>query len=274
MTSDWGNWWHGGMASLDTETTSTDVETARVAQIAFAIIRPTAQAREDRVAMRNSLINPGIPMPAEAAAVNHLTTELLQEKGGDPAETLDPYLADIALAIVAGLPLVIMNASFDLTILDREATRLGLPTIIERLDGKPLAPVIDPLVLDKELVKKRRRVSETQGARQLKTLCQVWQVGGTADGSVHWDDAMAHAADYDTMQAARVVWRMCEREPRIARLTPMELHDKQIGWAGGQALSLASWFRSQGETAKADSVSTDWPMRVTPPVAYTEQVLV
>lgn len=268
-----GQWWHGGMTCLDTETTSVEVETARIAQIAFAIIRPTAPTRDKRVQMHNSLINPGIPMPAEAAAVNHLTTELLQEQGGDPAETLDPYLADIALALVAGLPLVVMNASFDLTILDREARRLGLPTLTERLDGKPLAPIVDPSVLDKELIKKRRRVSATQGARQLKTLCQVWQVGGEDPEAVHWDDALAHAADYDTMQAARVVWRICEREPRIARLTPMELHDKQIKWAADQALSLASWFRSQGETAKADSVSTDWPMRIAPRATHTQEEL-
>lgn len=273
-----GSWWHGGMASLDTETTSTDIETARVAQIAFAVIRPTAPTLAERVVMRNALINPGIPMPDEAAAINHLTTELLQEKGGDPATVLDPYLTDIAHALIAGLPLVIMNACFDLTILDREARRLGLPTIVDRLDGRPLAPVIDPLVLDKWLVKFRKNIydeqgNKKQGARQLKTLCQVWQVGGSAPESVHWDDEMAHTADYDTMQTARLVWRMCEREPRIARLTPVELHEKQVGLAHTQALDLAAWFRKQGEDAKADGVFTDWPMRVAPAVTYTEAVL-
>lgn len=269
-----GRWWHGGMSSLDTETTGISVEDDRIVQISLAIIRPTAPTIEERVKRRTELINPGVPVPGEAAAVHGYTTERLQAEGGDPAAMLDVFAGDIALAITAGLPLVIMNACFDLTILDRDCRRNGVPTIVERLDGRPLAPVIDPLVLDRQLIRFRKRVSDTQGARQLKTLCQVWQVGGTADGAVHWDDAMAHAADYDTLQAARVVWRMCEREPRIARLTPMELHDKQIGWAHTQALDLAAWFRKQGEQAKADSVSTDWPMRVAPPVAYTEQVLV
>jgi DNA polymerase-3 subunit epsilon len=249
------------MACLDTETTGTNVEEARIAQIAFAVIRPTAPDRADRVRTHTALINPGIPMPDEAAAINHLTTELLQAEGGDPATVLDLYLADITLAIVAGLPLIVMNATFDLSILDREARRHGLPTITDRLDGRPLAPVIDPLVLDKELVKKRRRVSDTQGARQLKTLCQVWQVGGKSEEAVHWDDAMAHAAEYDAMQAARVVWRMCEKSRRLAAMSPMQLHELQVKWAAQQALDLADWFRSKGETEKAATVSTAWPVR-------------
>jgi DNA polymerase-3 subunit epsilon len=269
-----GKWWHGGMVSLDTETTGVNLEDARVAQIALAIIRPTAARREDRVDIRSDLINPGIDMPEEASRINGLTTEHLRDHGGDPTVVLEVYLADLALAITSGLPLVVMNAAFDLTILDREARRNGLAPLVDRLEGRPLAPVIDPLILDRELVKKRRRVSETQGARQLKTLCQVWQIGGTDAGSVHWDDAMAHAADYDLMQAARVVWRMCENSARIAAMSLPDLHAAQTKWAAEQALSLASWFRSQGERAKADSVSTDWPMRLAPPVTYTEQVLV
>lgn len=253
-------WWHGGMAALDTESTGVDVENDRVIQISFVIIRPTAPALGDRVVKRTELINPGVPVPDEAAAVHGYTTERLQAEGGDPATVLDVFAADIALAIVAGLPLVIMNAPFDLTLIDRDCRRHGVPTIVDRLDGRPLAPVIDPLTLDKQLVKKRRRVSETQGARQLKTLCQVWQVGGRDPESVHWDDAMAHAAEYDAMQVARVVWRMCA-DRRVGVLSPMELHHRQVKWAHEQAIGLADWFRSEGKHEKAATVSTDWPMR-------------
>lgn len=244
-------WWHGGMATLDTESTGIDLENDRIVEICFVLIRPTAARREDRTVIRKALINPGVAVPDEAAAVHGYTTERLQADGGDPAAVLDIFAADVALAIVAGLPLVIMNAPFDLTLLDRECRRHGLATVDERLDGKPLAPVLDPLVLDKHLVEKRRRVSETQGARQLKTLAQVW--------GVPWDDATAHAAEYDALQAARVVWQLCQRNPKIAAMSPMELHEKQIGWHAQQADGLRAYFDQVGK--KHDGVPADWPIR-------------
>jgi len=248
------NWWQGGLCALDTETTSVDIESARVVQIAFAIIRPAAAKQQDRVTIRTALIDPGVPVPAEASAVHGLTDDRLRVEGGKPAEVLDLYLGDVALAIVAGLPLVAMNAVFDLSILDREARRNGLPTITERLDGKPLAPVIDPLVIDTHVVAKRRRVSPTQGARQLKTLCQVWGVG--------WDDDMAHAAEYDAMQAARVVWRLCEKNPAIGAMSPMELHTKQVMWRAQQQVSFADWLVAKGEDTSG--VDPAWPLRPFP----------
>lgn len=246
-----GAWWHGGMACLDTESTGVDLEHDRLVEMCFAIIRPTAPRREDRVTVRRSLINPGVDVPAEAAAVHGYTTERLQAEGRPPAEVIDVMTGDIALAIVAGLPLVVMNAPFDLTLIDRECTRHRLPTLDDRLDGRPIAPVIDPLVLDKYLVEKRKRVSATQGARQLKTLAQVWGVG--------WDDDLAHAAEYDALQAARVVWQMCERSPTIAAMSPMQLHRAQVGWAARQADDLRAWLDANRKPH--DGVPTDWPMR-------------
>src|SRR5437773_2551119 len=79
------------------------------------------------------------------------------------------------------------------------AGRHGVPALDERRGGR-LAPVRDPLVLDKQCIRYRRRVSPEQGARCLKTLCQVYRVG--------WDDNLAHSAEYDALQAARVVWRI------------------------------------------------------------------
>lgn len=250
-------WWHGGMASLDTESTGLNLEEDRLVEICLVLIRPTAPLREDRVKTRRSLIDPGIPVPEEAASVHGYTTERLQAEGGKPAEVIDIFAADVALALVAGMPLVVMNAPFDLTLLDRECRRHGLATVDERLDGRPLAPVIDPLVLDRQLVPKRRKVSATQGARQLKTLAQVWGVG--------WDDELAHAAEYDALQAARVVWQLCQRNPWIAGMSPMELHEKQIGWRRIQCDGLREFFDNKG--IQHDGVPGDWPM-----IPYREQV--
>jgi DNA polymerase-3 subunit epsilon len=273
-------WWEQGMAVLDTETTARDPEEALLASICFALIRPAERA----VDMRSALVD--VEMPEEASKVNGLTTERLRTEGKPAAEVLDVYCGDIALTLHRGTALVIQNAPYDLTVLDRECRRHGIPTISERLDGRPVAPVVDPGVLDKRLIKYRRRVSEDQGARCLKTLAQVHGVG--------WDDELAHAAEYDAMQAGRVVWQLMQRFPQVARLSLAELHAAQVDWYVEQSEGLAAFWRKQAaelerhaerigvvgerETAlsdaaelreRADGVTTSWPMR-----PWTERVAV
>jgi DNA polymerase-3 subunit epsilon len=273
-------WWQQGMAVLDTETTARDPEEALLASICFALIRPADRA----VDMRSALVD--VEMPEEASRVNGLTTERLRAEGGKAAEVLDVYCGDIALALNRGTALVIQNAPYDLTVLDRECRRHGIPTISERLDGRPIAPVVDPGVLDKRLIKYRRRVSKDQGARCLKTLAQVHGVG--------WDDELAHTAEYDAMQAGRVVWQLMQRFPQVARLSLAELHAAQVDWYVEQSEGLAQYWLKKanqlefeaGRTADeaerataladaekyrrdADGVTTDWPMR-----PWTERVAV
>lgn len=281
------NWWQQAMATLDTETTARDPEEARLASICFALIRPA----ERSVDIHSALVDPGVEMPDEASKVNGLTTERLRAEGKPPAEVLDAYCGEVALALHRGTPLIIMNAPYDLTVLDRDCRRHGVPTISDRLDGRPIAPVVDPGVLDKRLVKYRRRVSETQGARCLKTLAQVHGVG--------WDDELAHTAEYDAMQAARVVWQLCRRFPQLAQFTLAQLHVEQICWYAEQAEGLAGfWLRQANElehraevtrddaeraTAQADaekyrrdadSVTTDWPLRQFRAAVVEQQALV
>lgn len=265
-------WWEQGFVVLDTETDSADPERARVASICRAVVDPAARSKD----VRATLV--AVEMPAEAGAVNGLSTERLLAEGKPSADVLDDFCGDVAALLALGKPLVIMNAPFDLTVLDRDCRRNGVPTITDRLGGAPIAPVVDPGVLDKRVVERRRRVSPTQGARCLKTLAQVHGVG--------WDDDLAHTAEYDALQAGRVVWQLMRRFPLLARMTVDELHAAQVGWHAEQSKSLAQFFRQTANQrefdaeraaddaerataledveklrAKAENVSTDWPMR-------------
>lgn len=265
-------WWEQGFMVLDTETTSANPELAQVASICHAVINPADREK----AVHNALI--AVEMPAEAAAVNGLSTELLMSAGKNAASVLDEYCANIASSLSLGVPVIIANAVYDLTVLDRDCRRNGVPTISDRLDGNPLAPVVDPMVLDKKVEKYRRRVSETQGARCLKTLAQVHGVG--------WDDELAHTAEYDALQAGRVAWQLMRRYPALARMSLAELHEAQIGWYAEQSESLAQFFRRSANDSenlarrttddaeqaahledaralreKADGVHQDWPLR-------------
>ncbi len=295
----------GPLISVDTETTGTDPFEARVIDIAIVHIEPGKEARVD-----SALIDPGIEIPESATAVHGISTAQVQAEGKPPAEVLDLFIGDIALAMSNGIPCVIQNAAYDLTVLEAECVRHGLPTLGERL-GRPVGPVVDPMCIDRRLIKYRRRVSETQGARQLKTLAQVY--------GVTWDDAQAHGAAYDALIGARVTWRMgqwCGRSrhelaammlgpfdpPKpmhrndiakfmeIGGMSPDELHEAQIRWYAEQAEDLAAYWRKEGNErlhqadqaghydgdgeaaaiarqeaeelfARADDVSTEWPVR-------------
>jgi DNA polymerase-3 subunit epsilon len=249
-------------AVLDTETNSKDPEQARLLEICLGLVVPGRDTD-----LRTTVVDPGegVIVPAEATAVNGLTIERCRAEGKPAAEVLDTWIGDIALAARSELPLVIQNAPYDLTVLDRDARRHDLPTLHDRLGDTPLV-VLDPLVLDKRCIKYRKRVSAEQGARCLKTLCQVY--------GVPWDDQRAHGAEYDAMQAGRVVWRMGQwvrlsyREltakqvgpfdpPRpmhrndarmfmsLSELSFAEMHVKQAGWYRAQTADLGQWLVEQ-----------------------------
>jgi DNA polymerase-3 subunit epsilon len=265
------NWWEQGFIVLDTETSSANPEEARLGSICMAYINPADRSK----AVNNALC--AIEMPEDASKVNGLTTELLMATGKPSADVLDEYCGELGASLLLGVPVVIMNAPYDLCVLDRDCRRNGVSTISDRLDGAPISPIVDPGVLDKKVEKFRRRVSPTQGARCLKTLSQVHGVG--------WDDDLAHTAEYDALQAGRVVWALMRRYPALARLSLAELHGAQVGWYAEQSESLAQYFRREAndregraeraqdaerETlladaeqlrVKADGVSLDWPLR-------------
>lgn len=265
-------WWEQGFTVLDTETDSPNPEEARLASICVGHINPADRSTK----VLNGLC--AIEMPEAAGAVNGLSTNMLMTQGKPSADILNEYCAELAASLSLGVPIVIMNAPYDLTVLDRDCRRNGVPTISDRLAGAPLAPIVDPAVLDKKVEKFRRRVSPTQGARCLKTLAQVHGVG--------WDDELAHTAEYDALQAGRVAWQLMRRYPQLARMSLGELHEEQVRWYAEQSLSLQQFFyRSANEAEakaanaaddaerqalladveslrlKAEGVSTDWPLR-------------
>ncbi|MFH0298027.1 DNA polymerase III subunit epsilon [Bradyrhizobium sp. 31Argb] len=110
---------------LDTETTGLDpLRGDRLVEIGCIEIfnrMPTGQAY-------HVYINPERDMPAEAFAVHGLSTEFLASK---PVFT---EVVDEFLAFIADTPLVIHNASFDISFINAELDRIKRPVIAkERL---------------------------------------------------------------------------------------------------------------------------------------------
>ena len=78
--------------------------------------------------VRTWLIDPGMPIPA-AARVHGITTEHAQAYGMQPADALAEIADVLASALAAGIPVVGFNVQYDLTILEAELARHGLPTL-------------------------------------------------------------------------------------------------------------------------------------------------
>jgi DNA polymerase-3 subunit epsilon len=231
--------WHlGRLAGFDTESTGVDVETDR---IVTACVVEVGQKLPPLTA--DWLINPGIDIPAQATAVHGITTEKAKADGQPAPEAIEQIIAALAQVVLAGTPLVIMNAPYDLTLLDREARRHGVQTLTD-IVGESLR-VVDPRVLDKQVDPYRR------GKRTLTDLCRHYDVN--LDG--------AHSADADAIAACRVAWRIGRTYDDLGRMPLHELHELQVSWAKRQQESFAAYLRrTPGKDQDADEVRTEWPL--------------
>ena len=117
---------------------------------------------------------------------------------------MDEIASELAEQAAAGRPLVVMNAPFDLTLLDRELRRHRASTLDHWFETKPLR-VLDPRVLDKHLDRYRK------GRRTLTDLCAHY--GVVLEG--------AHDAAADALASMDVVRAVGRRFPaRLERLSP------------------------------------------------------
>lgn len=231
--------WHTGrMCGFDLETTGVDIENDRI--VTSCVVQVGAGAGTESLEW---LANPGIEIPDGAAEVHGITTEQARAEGRPAADVVAEVTEALAAAAADGVPLVAMNAAFDLSMLDRECARYGVRGLFERTDAIPM--VIDPRVLDKQVDRYRR------GGRKLEDLCAHYRV--RLDG--------AHSADADAIAACRVAWRIAEMHAAIRDLSLEDLHEAQVEWAREQAEGLAAYFRrTPGKEAWADGVRTEWPL--------------
>ncbi|MEW1748166.1 exonuclease domain-containing protein [Streptomyces angustmyceticus] len=230
--------WHQELlVGFDLETTGTDVEQDRI--VTAALIRLEGDGHT--AAQQTWLLDPGVPIPEEAAAIHGISTAYVREHGSPPATAIEEITEALADALRADIPLVVMNARYDLSLLDRECRRHGLRTLTERLGHAP-APVIDPLVLDKHVDRYRK------GKRALQALCGHY--GVPLDG--------AHEAGADAAAAAGVARRIGETFPAVALPSPRALHALQEQAAAEQAASFQAYLRRSGDPQAI--VEPAWPL--------------
>ncbi|WP_188187983.1 exonuclease domain-containing protein [Nonomuraea sp. SYSU D8015] len=267
--------WTGRLAALDFESTGVDPNEARIVEAYIGLVG----GGEKPVDRPPLYIDPGVPMPAEAAAIHGYDDAFLAVNGVEPAEGIGQIVAAVKSVWQQGIPLVGHNiGNYDLTLLDREMVRHGFGPLINLMGGS-YGPVIDTKTLSKHIDKWRRKVSEEQKAHALKTCAQVF--------GIRWVDEEAHGARYDAIISARIAWRMGtiaalprEQRPFIQAgrgddrhlfddlNVPLdELFARQQRWAREQAASYQEYLRSPKAGDKRDEkavIDGSWPVQAAP----------
>ncbi|MGW7443363.1 exonuclease domain-containing protein [Kitasatospora sp. NPDC054795] len=232
------SWWQQPLVGFDLETTGTDPAVDRI--VTAALVDTVGAAR---VGAAHWLLDPGVPIPAEAAAIHGIGDEVARSKGRPAKEAVEEIAGALCERIAAGRPVVAFNAPFDLSLLDAELRRHGLATLAERL-GRPVGPVLDALVIDRAVDKYRK------GSRTLQRVCELYGVELTD----------AHEAGSDALAAVRVAVALAGRYPaEVGALEPAELHRRQIDWYRQWAEGLQDWLR-RGKDPQA-VVDPRWPAR-------------
>lgn len=230
-------WHYRPMTGFDLETTSPDPQTARI--VTGAVVR-YGGGRPNAAQVWLSDVG-GAEIPADATRIHGYTTEAARTAGRPAPEVVEEITTALAEAAELGRPLVIMNAPYDLTVLDREARRYGVTPLTDRVSPH----VLDPRVLDKQVSTYRR------GSRTLSALCRHYVV--RLDG--------AHSCEADAVAACDVVWKIANRYPRLARRPLAELHADQVGWAREQNERLQAHFAATpGKESLAPGVRLEWPL--------------
>lgn len=228
-------WMNERWLAFDLESNGLNHEIDRIATAAAVIMR--AGEVEFK---REWVID--VDMPDEASRINKLTTEWLHANGRPAADVIPEIVKALRYAVQSRMPIVAYNGVFDFSFTDREARR-HMGSNLESLLGAPVFPVLDPFVCWKEVVRKKR------GKRQLVDACAAFDVELGED---------AHEAAPDAIAAARVMFAIGKKFPRIARMSLPELHAAQIVWRREQCDSLRAYFEEAGK--EHDGVPVEWPM--------------
>ena len=247
--------------AFDVETTGVNVETDRIVTASLVTLDATGTVES----AETWLLNPGIDIPDEAANIHGITTARAQAEGTIASTGIALIVGALARALFTddgdplGEPLVVYNAPFDLTMLDREYRRhwqIGLEQTVDVTDTAgvipaPLwaadrVPILDPLVIDRHVDRYR------PGRRTLETVCKLHGITLT-DAHTSAADAAAAGMLAQAMLNTAALAGAHEHLPAF--------HTAQVGWARAQADSLADYYRGRGDAGRADTVDGSWPTR-------------
>lgn len=213
-------WPDAPMLGVDLETTGVDA--LNDCPVAWALVYFMGYNVVDT---ERGLIQPDRPIPVEATEIHGISDVMCEAKGTPMDHTVSLILTALMRATEIGMPIVGMNVSFDLTMLDAMSRKyLYVP-------APSLCPVIDLMVLDRQVEPYR------EGSRSLTETAPHYGV----------DRGPRHHPVSDAIAAVRTVHAMCQKHPSIGYTDPRELHRLQVMWRREQMQSRSRKLVSHGE---------------------------
>ncbi|MEO5919996.1 MAG: exonuclease domain-containing protein [Pseudolysinimonas sp.] len=227
-------YWDTRLAVFDLETTGVDTDTARIVSACIAVLESDGSLQTQW----NWLADPEVDIPEGASAVHGISTELARAEGRTAETVAGEITATIRTLLALGIPLVVYNAPYDLSLLDRECRRHRIEPL-----GSPM-PVIDPLVIDKAVDRFRK------GKRTLVAAAERY--------GVNLDDA--HDAAADAIAAGRVAQALARTFPDEVDVPFADLHGRQQIWYAEQAANFQQYIREvKGDQSYV--AESAWPLR-------------
>lgn len=220
--------------AVDCESTGVDPFTARIVEVACVEVAPDGSVGDDGYCV---IVDPGVDIPAEAAAIHGITTERARAEGVQPADAL----AEVAARIFehGHRPVVGFNLRYDWPLLVVESIRHGVEFPV-------MAPALDPFLLDRMCDQFRK------GGRKLVQVCEHYDVA--------LDEADAHGALADAVAAARVMRALLARYPEIAEGSLASVFLRQIQGHEVWREGFVDWKRRSSDPSF--DIPAGWPIPV------------
>ena len=241
-------WFQRPFALFDVETSGVRRDEDRIVSATVAYSEPGHET-----VVHEWLINPGVELAPEAVEIHGLTNEHLRENGQDPAAAIGEITDMLDAMLQPGIPLVVFNAPFDITMTDREQRRHGITPLIDR---KPGFPVICPLTIDKAV----NKYVKGRGMRKLTPTAARYG----------FELKDAHDATNDVLATLAVARSLPFEQPgddhtvrrnrqHLAAMSLEQLQANQRHWYYTQKTGLADYFAREGDHEAAKSCRAEAP---------------
>ena len=216
-------WTQGPLLGFDLETTGTNPTTD--VPVSFSFVFYDGGVKSQVV---GGIINPEVEIPDAAIAVHGITNKRAQEEGQDIKEVISDIVEVLVDASRGGVPIIGMNVSFDLKMIDCLSRRFFGNSLSERgFTG----PVLDVLVIDRFYDKYRK------GGRKLIDLCAFYGV----------DEAeMLHDAQNDVEACVAVLLKQCSKYPEMLFMGLDALYLSEQAWHRDWAENFSKYLISKG----------------------------
>jgi len=247
-TADTVPWFQRPFVIYDVETSGVKRDKDRIVSATVAYSEPGFETK-----ILEWLINPGVELAPEVVDIHGITNEELREHGQDPAEAIGEITDTLDEMLQPGIPLVIFNAPFDLSMSDREQRRYGVRPLIER---KPDLPVLCPLTIDKAV----NKWVKGKGMRKLTPTAARYgfelKDAHNATNDVIATIAVARGLPFEQPGDDATVRR---NRQRLADMTLEQLQTYQRQWYHTQKIGLADYFARAGDPEAAASCRAEAP---------------